>query len=193
MVLLEELFNGFFEKKYPLQLALDMFDTVSSATHAGMTRSIAAKLKKNITSLLPGYPSPDFRLRNSDGREYSSESFRGKYCYIGFCSLNNRECQREFEYLKLQNSRHSKYLQIVTVVPEKEKDLIGEFKDFNSVTWPVLYSVNEKSTFRDFKVKTYPVFYLFDKTGKFLLSPSPLPSENFEQVLFRIIRSRGEI
>jgi hypothetical protein len=42
-------------------------------------------------------------------------------------------------------------------------------------------------------VRAFPTAYLLDPEGRLILSPSPLPSDGFEQRLFRIMRSRGDI
>lgn len=192
-VLLNELYQGFYEKHYPLQLTLDLIDTIGRRSAFSVITQIAANLLNSITSMQPGYYPPGFTLYNVKGKEYTPESLKGKYCYIGFCSLSNLGCQKEFEYLKYQDSKHRNYLQIITIVPEKEKEEISSFVDFNSITWLVLYSKDGESLCRDYKVKAFPSFFLIDKDGKLVLSPSPLPSENFEQALFRVMRSKGDI
>jgi peroxiredoxin len=192
-VLLNELYQGFYEKDYPLQLTLDLIDTIGNRTFSTLTRNIATNLSTSITTLQPGYYPPQFTLKSIDGNEYTLESFKGKYCYLGFCSLSNLGCLKEFEYLKYQNSKHNKYLQIITIVPEKEKQEISAFVNINSVSWLILYSKNGESLCRDYKVKAFPLFFLIDKEGKLVLSPSPLPSENFEKVLFSVLRAKGDI
>ncbi len=193
LLLLNELYQGFYEKKYPLDLALNLIDTIQLKTVSSLIQNVADKLSHSITSLQKGYYPPSFILKSPSDKKYSLEDFKGKYLYIGFCSLENLGCLKELEYLKYQNSKYSKYLQIVIVVPENEKDNINSFNDLNSISWPILFSEYTPDLFRKFKIKTFPLFYLIDKEGKFLLSPSPLPSENFEQVLFQIMHARGEI
>ena len=188
-VLLTELYKGFYEKSYPFKLTINLIDSISRETSSSLTKKIAINLKNSILALQPGYLPPPLKFNDINGNEYNLESFKGKYIYLGFCSLSNSSCLKEFEYLKYQNSKHSKYLQIITVVPEVEVPDIKSFSTLNSITWPIVYIKEEKNVFRDYKVKSFPVFYLIGIDGKLILSPSPLPSENFEQVLFNVLRS----
>jgi len=63
----------------------------------------------------------------------------------------------------------------------------------NSYNWKVLHYDGQPGLLNDFMVRAYPTAYLIDRNGTLLLSPATLPSEGFEQQLFRIMRSRGEI
>jgi len=143
--------------------------------------------------MLPGNTIPCAKLINADGDSLELSSLRGKYAYIGFCSLESMECMQQFEYLKYFYHKHGKYLDICIVLPESEKEMIASFTDENSIPWKFWYGVNEKTLFKEFKVQAFPVFYLLDREGKLLMSPAVMPSKGFEQQLFNILKGRGEI
>ena len=63
----------------------------------------------------------------------------------------------------------------------------------NGYTWTVLPFDGQNGILNTYMIKAYPMAYLIDRDGRLLLSPATLPSEGFEQQLFRIMRSRGEI
>jgi len=193
LVLMNELYQGFYEKDYPLMLTLNLLDSIHDRSASSLNVNIAVRLKKSITSLHPGYSPPPFTVKHPEGMEYKLEDFKGKYLYLGFCSLNHLGSLKEIEYLKYQYSKHHIYLQILIIVPEREKNEIKSFTENNSISWPVLYGSDNSSLFREYKVKTFPAFYLIDKQGKLALSPSPLPSENFENYLFMVMKTNGDI
>ncbi|MCD8318136.1 MAG: TlpA family protein disulfide reductase [Paraprevotella sp.] len=48
----------------------------------------------------PGYPSPDFRALDADGKSYSVADFKGKYLYIDLWATWCGPCRREVPFLK---------------------------------------------------------------------------------------------
>ena len=59
--------------------------------------------------------------------------------------------------------------------------------------WDIIWWNENQELSELFNVRAVPMFFLIDKDGKMLRNPAPVPSENFEYILFRILRSKGEI
>jgi hypothetical protein len=142
---------------------------------------------------MPGNSPPDAILMNLYGDSIDISSARGKYSYIGFCSLINLESLQEFEYLKYFYNKYGEYLDFLIILPESEKDNILSFTDENSIPWKFWYSPDGGKILKDYKVSAFPVFYLLDREGKLIMSPANLPSAGFEKTLFSILKRRGEI
>jgi hypothetical protein len=192
-VILKEIFKAYYENGLPLSTVLAICDSLSAGSTDKITISISEIIKKEVASLLPGSLPPSSLLMNADGDSTDISSFRGKYCYIGFCSLDNLGCLGEFEYLKYFYHKHGKFLDIVIILPESEKDRIPSFTDENAIPWKFWYCLNSIKTLKEYKVRAYPVFYLLDREGKLIMSPAILPSAGFEQQLFNILKGRREI
>jgi hypothetical protein len=75
----------------------------------------------------------------------------------------------------------------------EDRNKLEDFMQRNGYSWKVLHYEGQPWILEDYMVRAYPTAYLIDRNGKLLLSPAILPSEGFEQQLFRIMRSRGEI
>jgi len=192
-VLLKEIHNAYYGNNLPLSTYLSLSDSLSATSHDKITVALSKDLRKEVVSLLPGNDPPAALLMNSGGDTMQITSQTRKYSYIGFCSLNSIECQQEFEYLKYFYHKHGKYLNVLIILPETEKDLIRSFTDENTIPWEFWYSIDREQIQKDYKVRAYPVFYLFDRDNKILMSPATLPSAGFEQQLFKILKSKGEI
>lgn len=192
-VIIKEIYSGYYGNNLPLSTYLSLSDGLAANSKDSISISISRLLRNDVQSLLPGHSPPPSILSNLKGDTMSINLSGGKYEYLGFCSLHNLECQQEFEYLKYFYHKHGKYLNIVIVIPETEKDLIPGFTEENSIPWDFWFSTNGKKTLKDYKIRSYPVFYLFDREGKILMSPATLPSAGFEQQLFKILKSRSEI
>jgi hypothetical protein len=192
-VILKEIHNAYYQNSLPLTTVYAICDSLAAASSDKVSLSMTKVLKKEASSLLPGNFPPVALLLNADGDSLDLASLHGKYTYIGFCSLDNLGCQKEFEYLKYFFHKHGKYLDLVIILPGSEKDRISSFTEENSIPWKFWYSLNDKKILNDYKVRAYPVFYLLNRDGKLMMSPAILPSAGFEQQLFNILKGKGEI
>ena len=192
-VIIREIRNEFYEHGLPLSTVFKLCDSLSISTTDKLSISISEILKQDVSALLPGNPPPDALLLNMVGDSLRLSSLNGKYFLVGFCSLNHIECMQEFEYLKYYFNKHGRYLDIVIIVPENEKDLILSFTDENSIPWKFWYCKENNKILKEYKVKAFPVFYLFDRNGILIQSPAAFPSGNFEQQLFSILKTKGDI
>ena len=125
--------------------------------------------------------------------DWTLEDFKGKYTYLFFGTTEHYGCMMEYPFLQSYVEKHSEYLNVVNVMVSEDKNKLADFMKRNGYTWLVLPYVGDPEILDDYMVKAYPSAYLIDRDGKLLLSPATLPSEGFEQQLFRIMRSRGEI
>jgi hypothetical protein len=99
----------------------------------------------------------------------------------------------EYPFLQSFAEKHSDYLNVVTIMASEERSELAEFMKRNGYDWKALHYEYQPGVLSDYQVRAYPTAYLIDREGKLLLSPATLPTDGFEQQLFRIMRSRGEI
>jgi peroxiredoxin len=153
----------------------------------------AAQLKKKLSSLVTGHLPPPFSLEDLDGNLCSLDDFKGKYTYLFFGTPDHYGCMMEYPFLQSFTEKHAAYLNVVTIMASEERSELKDFMKRNGYTWKTLHYENQPGVMTDYLVRAYPTAYLIDSEGKLLLSPATLPSDGFEQQLFRIMRSRGEI
>jgi hypothetical protein len=123
----------------------------------------------------------------------SPNDFKGKYTYLFFCTPDHYGCMMEYPYLQSYQEKHAAYLKVVSIMVADGKEQLKAFMDRNGYEWEILYYGDDRDVLNDYQIKAFPTAYLIGPDGKLVLSPSPLPSDGFEQQLFRIMRSRGEI
>lgn len=192
-IILKEAYRSFYEENIPVQAVQAICESVSLLSENDISILLAGRIKSEVQRLLPGTVPPSGMIVDIEGNRKDITAFSGKYIYLGFCSLNNLECLREFEYLKYYYSKHSNYLDILIILPETEKNLISSFTYENSIPWKFWYCEDCNTLENNYKVKAYPVFYLLKPDGKLLLSPAMMPSGNFEKEFFNILKAAGEI
>jgi len=193
MVLLQELSHLFYQGDYHKEAILMMLDSISLDPVAPRFGIYAAQLKEKLSRLVTGHSPPPFNLKDLNGRSWSLDDFKGKYTYLFFGTTDHYGCMMEYPYLQSYVEKHSAYLNVVTVMVSEDETKLEDFMQRNNYTWLVLHYSGQTELLDDYMVRAYPIAYLIDRDGKLLLSPATLPSEGFEQQLFRIMRSRGEI
>ncbi|HYW97134.1 MAG TPA: TlpA disulfide reductase family protein [Bacteroidales bacterium] len=192
-VLLNEIYESYYSGDFPKDRMRAFADSVRANSEIMITRDMATVLLKKFTKLQPGQPAPDFHLKDVDGHEHSLDEYKGKYVCLGFCDMQSMSCLREFEYLKAIAARHSDYLSVITIIPSENAASVKQFVDENRISWTVLVAPSSGAVFTAYDVKGFPLFFLIDKQGLLVKSPAVNPSAGFEDVLFRIMKQRGDI
>ena len=151
-----------------------------------MDERILAKNFFNLASLI-------FIVIDKNEKIYKPEDFKGKYVYLGFCKPNSVNCMKEFEYLRYLERRFSNHLSIITVFDNISSDDLKSIVEQYNYPWHVTRSLEKGSVYNDYNVRATPLFFLIAPDGNLLLSPAPVPSEGFEQMLISLMRRRGDI
>jgi len=193
MVLLQEFSELFYRGDYHKEAILIMLDSMAQDPILPEFGVYAAQLKQKLSSLLSGHKPPAMSLEDLEGNLCSLDDFRGKYTFLFFGTTDHYGCMMEYPFLQSFMEKHAAYLNVVTVMVSEEREKLEDFMLRNGYTWKVLHYEGQPSILIDYMVRAYPTAYLIDRNGLLLLSPATLPSEGFEQQLFRIMRSRGEI
>jgi peroxiredoxin len=193
MVLLQELSAVFYRGDYHKEAILILLDSMNQHPVSVRLADYSRQVREKLTSLMAGYPPPEFQLSDLYGTLKSPADFKGKYTYLFFCTPDHYGCMMEYPYLQSYQEKHGAYLKVVSIMVADGKEQLEEFMDRNGYEWEILYYGDERDVLDDYQVKAFPTAYLLGPDGRLLLSPSPLPTDGFEQQLFRIMRSRGEI
>jgi len=193
LILLQELPPLFYRGEFHKEAILILLDSLEADPVKSEFALYAGALRDKLASLVAGYPPPSFSLTDSDGVSWSPSDFKGKYTYLMFCTPDHYGCMMEYPYLMSYVSKHSEYLEVVSIMVAEYSEQVGDFMERNQYLWKALFYGGENGILDDYLVKAFPVAYLLGPDGNIILSPAPLPSDGFEQQLFQIMRSRGDI
>ncbi|MFO7671744.1 MAG: TlpA disulfide reductase family protein [Bacteroidales bacterium] len=193
LILLQELPDLFYNGEFHKEAILNLLDSLVADPVKPVFARYAGELRDKLSSLVAGYPPPDFSLPGTDGSIWSPADLKGKYTYLMFCTPDHYGCMMEYPFLNAYVLKHSEYLEVVTIMVAEFRDQVGSFMDRNNYHWRALYYGGENGILDNYLVKAFPVAYLLGPDGNIILSPAPLPSDGFEQQLFRIMRSRGDL
>lgn len=193
LILLKELSTVFYRGDYHQEAILILLDSMINHPVKPVYAAYARQIRQKLANLLVGSPPPAFTLTDMQGRSHSPADFKGKYTYLIFCTPEHYGCMMEYPFLQSYLDRHADYLDVVSVMVAEERENVEQFMERNGYLWKALYYEDQPGILRDYQVRAFPTSYLIGPDGNLVLSPAPLPSEGFEQQLFRIMRSRGEI
>lgn len=193
MILLQEFTELFYRAEYHKEAILIMLDSMASKPVNPRFGIYAEQLKQKLSSLVIGNPPPDISMEDLEGSTLTLKDFEGKYTYLFFGTTDHYGCMMEYPFLQSYVEKHSAYLNVVTVMASEDRNKLDDFMRRNGYSWTVLHFDRQPGILDDYMIKAYPTAYLIDRNGKLLLSPATLPSDGFEQQLFRIMRARREI
>jgi len=193
MILLQELSEVFYRGDFHKEAILILLDSMIQDPVSPDFEVYATQVRNKLASLVTGHPPPAFSLSDLSGNLCTLEEFKGKYVYLFFGTPDHYGCMMEYPFLQSFHEKHSEYLQVITIMVSEEREKLNDFMQRNSYDWKVLHYEGQPGLLLDYLVRAFPTAYLIGPDGNLILSPSSLPSDGFEQQLFRIMRSRGDI
>lgn len=193
LVILKGLHDSFFDDKFSRSALLTILDSLYTNTEIVEHLMIAQNIRSKVTRLLPGFVPAPFELYSVDDELTSLKDFEGKYVYLNFCTTTSYTCLQEFSLLESLNEKHGDRLKIVTISVDREIDDLKSFVNQTEYSWTFLHFGNKPDIIKDFDIRAFPTYFLIGPDRKLLMSPAPSPKENFEEELFKLLRSKGEI
>jgi len=193
MILLQDLSDVFYRGDFHTEAILILLDSMIQDPVSPDFEVFATQVRDKLASLVTGHPPPPFSLVDLSGKLCTLEDFRGKYVYLFFGTPDHYGCMMEYPFLQSYHEKHADYLQVLTIMVSEERAKLDDFMKRNGYGWKVLHYEGQPGLLTDYLVRAFPTAYLIGPDGNLILSPSALPSDGFEQQLFRIMRSRGEI
>ncbi len=192
LVLLNELHNEFNSGNIPTKSILSLLDSVKIKSTSPECRNLAESIKNKNMRFMPGSVIPELWMTDQNGNIFDIADIKGKLIYLGFCDLSLRECQKEFEYLKLYQNAFADKLLIITAIGNISwEELDGKAKEMN-YNWTLTVLNDPEKALNDYNIKGMPIFYLITPDSKFLKSPAGMPSTGFEKVIYQIIRENNK-
>ncbi len=193
LVVLKQVHDEFYGSQFSRSGLLRVLDSLAAGTTIEDHKKFAQIIRKKITRLQPGYEPPYFELRDIDGKLVKLSDFRGKYVYLNFCTCQSYTCLNEFNMLASLHQKHHKYLTIVTISTDPQEEVLRQFLSKNKYDWQFLYYDEQPEILKEYDIRAFPSYFLIGPDGKLIHSPAVSPAENFEQQLFEVMKSRGDL
>jgi peroxiredoxin len=193
LVILKGVYDEFFSDNFFRSGLLSILDTLITYTKIQQNKSLGEIIKAKVTRLLSGFYPPAFELYDFDSNLVRLSDFRGKYVYLNFCTTQSYTCLSEFELLKGIYDRHREKLEILTISIDPLQSINADFLKSKNWNWKFLFYGNQPKIIEEYDIRAYPTYYLIGPDGKLIYSPSPSPAENFESMLYKAMKTRGDL
>ena len=129
-------------------------------------------------TLAKGCPSPDFKMTDINGKEYTLADFKGKVVYIDVWATWCAPCQGELPHLQeLQQMFQGTNIRFISMSIDKDKAAWEKQVKEEKLGGVQLYAGPESQFCADYKIQGIPHFILIDKEGKIIEANMTRPSE----------------
>lgn len=127
------------------------------------------KPERKLALILPGKKSPDWKLEDLQGNNFSNTQLLGNITLIDFSFNACAACMLSIPSLKRLHEKYKdRNVKTLSINIADTKESVTRFVDKNNINYPVL--INGKNTSKIFKVSAYPTFYLIDKQGNIVIA-----------------------
>lgn len=191
MVILKCLYDEFYDDNYPRSALLTVLDSFIEDVKINKQVKIAQNIRDKVTRLMVGFEPPPFNLYSADSIHFTLDSLKGKFVYLNFCSCFSYSCLNEFVMLQKLYDRHKQYIEIVTIIIDKNYDAVQSFLTKSGYSWTFLQYQNQPEVLEQYDIRAFPTYYLIDNEGKLAISPARTPAEGFEIQLFKQLKAKG--
>jgi peroxiredoxin len=193
LIILKQIHDEYYGDQFSRSGLLNILDSMLTLTTIDIHRKFGEEVRKKITRLQTGYAPPPFSLYNTDSLIVNLSDLTGKYIYLNFCTCQSYACLNEFNALSLLHQRQKDRLLIITIATDPLEEVLRQFLARNKYDWMFLLYDRQPDVLKDYDIRAYPTYFLIGPDGKLILSPAPSPSEDFENRLFEIMKSRGDL
>ncbi|UCH15319.1 MAG: redoxin domain-containing protein, partial [Bacteroidales bacterium] len=193
LVIIKGIYDEFYDDNFSRSGLLNILDSLIVNTEIQQLKLIGKNVKSKITRLVSGYFPPEFELYDSDSNLIKLSDFRGKYVYLNFCTSQSYVCISEFEVLKGIYDRHKDKMEIITVTVDPFPRIASNLLVSSKWNWKFLYHGNQPQIIKEYDIRAYPTYFLIGPDGKLIYSPSPSPTEDFESMLYKAMKDKGDL
>lgn len=148
-------------------------------------------LYKELQTVMPGKPAPDFELYDSKDKKYTLADFKGKYLLIDVWGAFCGPCKKEAPYLnQIELDYKGKNIEFIGTCFENNKEIwLKRIKEYKLGGTQLTAKGGWDSQFKkDYHIPWVPTYVLIDKEGKIIDARAPKPSENLRDLLDKICK-----
>lgn len=190
MVILKNLYDEFFSDKFSRKALQTILDSLYVRTTVPEHSDIANVIRERITRLLPGFIPHSFKLRDANGKLYTTQDFAGKLILLNFCATTSYTCLQDFALLKTMKEQFGEKLAIVCISTDRKVEDFQNFIGQTDFPFTFLHYGNQPELVKNYDIRAYPTYFLLDEEGRIILSPAPSPRENLAKRIYAQYQQR---
>lgn len=187
LVILRGINDAYFQGQFSQKSLMRLLDKIATSQWNLTQKSIAKRLKDQLTYLQAGSSAPDFSMTDFSGNKHQLSDFSDKYVYLNFTRVANPICRQHLDQMKQFSPQLANELHILNLILPEEADKKELIQQQN---WKGNFFIVDEKTADTYRVTNFPIAYLIDKKRQLILSPAPNPLDGFEQQFLNILKQK---
>ncbi len=188
LICIKGLFELYYMPGYDKYKLENLVSELKNKTTSTEIKGIAEYFLQVIGRLKPGKQYINFEGKDTEGNIHAITEYGGKYMFISFFSPEDPTSIREITALKNIYDEFRKEVTFVTVCSSCTYSSLQSFVTTNKLKWTFL--LIDPSVESEYEVISYPAAFFIDKEGKFVFSPSPLPSAGLSDKIYLYLKDQ---
>ncbi len=188
LVEMEVLKECYYDKSVNRQNVENILGELAAKSKYPEIGEIAVNYLKRFHRLAYGTPAPGFQLPDILGNETTLDDFKGKFVLLTFMNTGCKICEKQLENVQKIAGRYPVALKTVTVISGKNSSETIKFFRQKGYDWTLLLLGDKITILEDYDVKAFPAYVLLNPDGTVAMAPAPMPDENLDYFIQRIIK-----
>ena len=176
-------YNGTYKKPRILSMIRDIQRRTADTVHA----RIAGNLLETLQLLSPGTPAPDLSLTGIAGQKFNLKSIKGKPILLTFFRSGQEGTANAFTRLADLYNLYNAGLEIISVSMDNDPKAYIPLANSGNYRWTFAHYGNNPEVYDHYNIKDLPLYVIIDVEGNIFLCPAPVPGEELEKQLKKVI------
>lgn len=179
LVLIKAMKQNFYTGQYAQSNILTILDSLRMFSKYPEHQKISGNIIGQLTTLEPGYPAPEIRLRSKSGEMINWKTFKGKYVYLNFFETWSETALKEMKQYPDLRDKYGADIEFVSICMDEDSSALQKFlNQHETFNWKFYHIGEQRELIKRFKVKSVPSYFLIDQEGYLVAAPALSPSPN---------------
>ena len=148
---------------------------------------IAKNFIIELQALQYGSYAPDFKYVDESNDTVTLDSYNGKFLLLNFVKEGCEICKYQMQFLVDLRTQLGNKFEILTIFDGDNIDDIVCFMKERGWDWPILKAGNKILVFENYNIVAYPSYIFINPDGTIAYTQLPMPEENMEFQIRRLI------
>ena len=180
LVITENLYTLYYDDEhYDPNVLIEILREAGLSSENPDIHNLSQNIIDRIMKNQKGTKAFPFDLMDKNGNSVTLESFRGKYVYINFWAVWNKESQAEMNLFKKLKPDYGNFVKFVSINIDSKKAKFNNFiASHQNYDWTMLHFGGNSNLLDQYEVYNIPHYILIDTNGNIVSSPAAKPSPN---------------
>ena len=179
LVIVDNLYTLFYNKNYNQKNILKILKELRNKSKSSEIRILAKNVISELLKMNIGTKAVDFKLISNKGKEVSLSDFKGKYVYLNFWAVWNKDSQKEMGLYPDFIQKYGENIEFVSINIDSKKRKFDTFLATHpKYNWTMLHYGGNSNLLDEYELASLPKYILIDPKGNIVQYPANRPTPN---------------